>query len=46
MRKGTMLVNVSRGGLVESEALFDALESGQIGSLGIDTYEKEGEKRR
>lgn len=37
-----MLVNVSRGGLIDSDALFDALESGQLGSLGMDVYEKEG----
>ncbi len=36
MKPGVMLINVSRGGLIESEALFDALESGQIGSLGLD----------
>ncbi|EFJ43869.1 hypothetical protein VOLCADRAFT_65549, partial [Volvox carteri f. nagariensis] len=42
MKPGAMLINVSRGGLIESEALFDALESGQIGALGLDVYENEG----
>lgn len=43
MKPGAMLVNVSRGGLVESDALFEALESGQIGNLGLDVYEDEGD---
>ncbi|GLC50489.1 hypothetical protein PLESTB_000385200 [Pleodorina starrii] len=42
MKRGAMLINVSRGGLIESDALFDALESGQIGALGLDVYENEG----
>ncbi|KXZ56322.1 hypothetical protein GPECTOR_1g284 [Gonium pectorale] len=42
MKKGVMLINVSRGGLIESDSLFDALESGQIGALGLDVYENEG----
>ncbi|GIM00560.1 hypothetical protein Vretimale_5555, partial [Volvox reticuliferus] len=42
MKRGVMLINVSRGGLIESDALFDALENGQIGSLGLDVYENEG----
>nr|4ZGS_A Chain A, Putative D-lactate dehydrogenase [Chlamydomonas reinhardtii]4ZGS_B Chain B, Putative D-lactate dehydrogenase [Chlamydomonas reinhardtii]4ZGS_C Chain C, Putative D-lactate dehydrogenase [Chlamydomonas reinhardtii]4ZGS_D Chain D, Putative D-lactate dehydrogenase [Chlamydomonas reinhardtii]4ZGS_E Chain E, Putative D-lactate dehydrogenase [Chlamydomonas reinhardtii]4ZGS_F Chain F, Putative D-lactate dehydrogenase [Chlamydomonas reinhardtii]4ZGS_G Chain G, Putative D-lactate dehydrogen len=42
MKKGVMLINVSRGGLIDSAALFDALESGQIGALGLDVYENEG----
>ncbi len=43
MKPGCMLINVSRGGLVESASLFDGLESGQIGALGLDVYENEGE---
>lgn len=43
MKPGMMLINVSRGGLIESKALFDALENGQIGSLGLDVYENEGD---
>lgn len=41
MRPGTMLINVSRGGLIETNAIFDGLESGQIGALGLDVYENE-----
>ncbi len=36
-----MLINVSRGGLVQTEALHDALEDGQLGALGMDVYESE-----
>lgn len=36
------MVNVSRGGLIDTEAAIDALESGQLGSLGLDVYEHEG----
>lgn len=42
MKPGAMLINVSRGGLVKSDALPDALESGQLGALGMDVYENEG----
>lgn len=42
MREGALLLNVSRGGLVDTEAAIDALESGQLGSLGLDVYEHEG----
>jgi len=42
MKKGVMLINTSRGGLMEPEALQEGLKSGQIGYLGMDVYEKEG----
>ncbi len=42
MKPGTMLINVSRGGLVDSDALFEGLETGQLGGLGMDVYENEG----
>ncbi|WIA17926.1 hypothetical protein OEZ85_009419 [Tetradesmus obliquus] len=43
MKKGAILLNVSRGGLVDSQALYDGLENGQLGGLGMDVYENEGE---
>ncbi|MDF2190964.1 2-hydroxyacid dehydrogenase [Paraflavitalea sp. CAU 1676] len=41
MKKGVMLINTSRGGLVDTRAAIDALKSGQLGYLGIDVYEQE-----
>lgn len=41
MRRGVMLVNTSRGGLVDSRAVIAGLKSGRIGSLGLDVYEEE-----
>ena len=36
-----MLINTARGGIVETQAMIDALKTGQVGSFGMDVYEKE-----
>ena len=41
MRPGSMIVNVSRGGLIDEGALADALASGHLGGAGIDVFEQE-----
>jgi D-lactate dehydrogenase len=41
MKPGVILINTSRGGLIDSKALIDALKSGQIGAAGLDVYEEE-----
>ncbi|MEL6353379.1 MAG: 2-hydroxyacid dehydrogenase [Cyanobacteria bacterium J06627_28] len=42
LKPGAMLINTSRGGLVDTKAAIAGLKSGQIGHLGIDVYEDEG----
>jgi D-lactate dehydrogenase len=41
MKRGVMLINTSRGGLIDTQAAIEGLKSGQIGYLGIDVYELE-----
>jgi D-lactate dehydrogenase len=41
MKKGVMLVNTARGGIVNTQSVINALKSGKIGSFGMDVYEKE-----
>ena len=43
MRRGAMLINTSRGALIDTAAVIRALKSGQLGYLGIDVYEQEGD---
>jgi D-lactate dehydrogenase len=40
-KPGAMLINTSRGGLIDTKAAIEALKSGQLGCLGIDVYEQE-----
>ncbi|MEO8351620.1 MAG: 2-hydroxyacid dehydrogenase [Chthoniobacteraceae bacterium] len=42
MKTGAMLINTSRGALIDTLAVIDALKSGQLGYLGLDVYEEEG----
>ena len=41
MPDGVMLINTSRGALIETKSVIKALESRKIGYLGIDVYEQE-----
>jgi D-lactate dehydrogenase len=41
MKDGVMLINTSRGKLIDSDAAIEALKLGKIGYLGIDVYEQE-----
>jgi hypothetical protein len=42
MKKGAILLNVSRGGLVNSDALINGLENNTLSGVGMDVYENEG----
>lgn len=41
MRDGVMLINTSRGRLIDTVAVIEALKGGRIGYLGLDVYEEE-----
>ncbi|MEB3359383.1 MAG: 2-hydroxyacid dehydrogenase [Synechococcales bacterium] len=41
MKPGVMLINTSRGGLIDTPEVINGIKSGKIGYLGIDVYEQE-----
>ncbi|HIK44040.1 MAG TPA: 2-hydroxyacid dehydrogenase, partial [Leptolyngbyaceae cyanobacterium M65_K2018_010] len=41
MKRGVMLINTSRGALIDTRAVIEGLKSGQVGCLGTDVYEEE-----
>lgn len=41
MKKTAILVNTSRGSIIDEKALYQALSSGQIRAVGLDVFEKE-----
>ncbi len=43
MKPGVMLINTSRGGLINTAAVVEGLKSGKVGYLGLDVYEEEEE---
>ena len=43
MKRGAMLINTSRGALIDTKAVIRALKSGRLGFLGMDVYEEEAD---
>lgn len=43
MKPGVMLINTSRGALIDTPSVTEALKSGKIGYLGLDVYEEEAD---
>jgi len=43
VKRGAMLINTSRGAVVDARAAIEALKSGALGSMGLDVYEEEGD---
>lgn len=43
MKPGVMLLNTSRGAVIDTQAVIAALKSERLGSLGLDVYEEEGD---
>ncbi|WP_132250980.1 2-hydroxyacid dehydrogenase [Methylobacterium segetis] len=43
VKTGAILINTSRGGLIDTDAAIDALKSGRLGGMAIDVYEQEAD---
>ena len=43
MKRGVMLINTSRGAVIDTLAVIEGLKSSKIGYLGLDVYEQEGD---
>ena len=43
MKRGVMLINTSRGALIDTAAVIEALKDGVVGNLGLDVYEEEAD---
>ncbi|MBL8999706.1 MAG: 2-hydroxyacid dehydrogenase [Phycisphaerae bacterium] len=43
MKPGVMLINTSRGAVIDTRALIASLKRGHVGSVGLDVYEEEGD---
>jgi D-lactate dehydrogenase len=41
MKTGVMLINTSRGGIIDTKSVIEGLKTGKIGALGLDVYEEE-----
>lgn len=41
MKDGVLIINTARGGLIDSKALIEGIESGKIGGAGLDVIENE-----
>jgi D-3-phosphoglycerate dehydrogenase len=44
MKKGAVLINAARGGIIEESSLLNALKEGKIGGVGLDVFEEEPPK--